>query len=163
MSVDLTQLPGNTETRTNPAPVSSGRGRKPGQKAKVREPIPTELLTFESVEADERNTVRRQRGERDDNQRKFDALVVTVRGEWRELGSPTRWEQMPVKRLKSPKSKIEDFQFFLNKAAQYHNARIIYGKITDKDQHGKKYTDGMWRIPFCVVERKTETTGTPEE
>lgn len=163
MSADLNTMPAGTTTTSTPAPQSTGRGRKPGQKAKVRQPTPAELLVFESVEAEERNTVRRQRGERDENQRKYDALVQMVRGEWRELGSPGKWEQMPVKSLKTPKSGIEDMQFFLGKAAKYHNARMIYGKVTNKDKNGKTFADGFWRIPFCVVDPKTETSGVPEQ
>lgn len=143
-------------------PVKS-RGRKPGQKAKERAKIPAELFQFESVPADERNTVRRQRGERDEQQRRFDALIAAVRDEWRKLGKPDQWPLMPVKRLSAPAALVEDFQFYLRKAANYHNAKIIFGNISEKDKNGRKYPDNLTRIPFAVVDKATEVEGAPEQ
>jgi len=138
------------------------RGRKPGQKAKERQVIPLEEMQFETVPVDERAIARRQRGERPAVQVPYDKLVDQVRAEWRQIGKPSDWLQMPVKRLKLSKQYVEDALFYLRKAAGYHNAKIIFGNITDKDKNGKKFEDGKTRIPFAVVDRATKVVNAPD-
>lgn len=151
----------NVVTGTSRPANTPTRGRKPGQKAKERAVIPLEEMQFETVPADERAAVRRQRGERPAHQIAYDKLVDQVRAEWRQLGKPSDWNQMPVKRLKLSKQFVEDALFYLRKAAGYHNAKLILGNVTDKDKFGKKFEDGKTRIPFAVVDRNTEVKNAP--
>lgn len=141
----------------------SNRGRKPGQKAKERATIPADEMVVERVPADERAASRRQRGERSAQQRAYDKLVDDVRAEWRQVGKPSDWNQMPVMRLKLSKQYVEDALFYLGKAAGYANAKLIKGHITDRDKLGKRFEDGKFRIPFCVVDRNTNVENAPSE
>lgn len=141
--------------------TKSTRGRKPGQKAKDRS-IAMEDFVIEDVPVDERGFTRRQRGERTPQQKATDNLVLQVRKEWRDLGSPTNWVQMPIKRWPCSKSSVENALFMLRKAAALHGAKLIIGNISDKDPEGNVYPDRKWRIPFIVVDRKTPVTGAPE-
>lgn len=155
-------------TREADKPVTqphSGRGRKPGQKAKERQPIPASEMQFERVDREDRQIARRKRGERSEQQLAYDKLAKQQLDEWRELGKPSNWLDMPVIQLILSKQYVDDAQFYLRKGADLYVAKCIFGNITDKDvkNGGRKFPDGKFRIPFAIVERGTEVAGAPEQ
>jgi hypothetical protein len=138
--------------------VKSGRGRKPGSKARVRATLPPEAFVMETVEADDRGKLRRVRVERDAQQIAIDTKVLSCYKEWVAAGKPDKWTDAPITSWPIEKKYADDALFFLHKAADFHGKKLVVGKVSAKDETGKPYTDGKVRIPFYVRDRKSSAS-----
>lgn len=133
-----------------------------GHKGRHGEPtpkpeIPKDEFIMEDVAPEDRGNLRRQRIERSAQQKAVDAKVIEVWREWRNSGSQKEWTRMPIKTWLISERFAEQAHTMLYKATQLHGKKLVTGKDTPaKDQPGKV------RIPYCVVDRKSDIIGVPE-
>jgi hypothetical protein len=140
-------------TSQSEQPVKSGRGRKPGSKARERQQLPADAFVMEEIPEEERGQYRRIRVERSEQQQKIDAKVLDTWRKWNEAGQPAKWDDMPIQFWLVPNRYAEDALFYLDKAAKFHGKKLVLGHV-DK----AKDKPGNTRIPFCVVNRPRKST-----
>lgn len=116
--------PGKPTTPGKPAENSDGKAKRV---RKTYAPIPTAALKAQPVPKSAELLILPGR-ERTDEQRVVDNEVKRIVLEWIEAGQPKSFRDMPKGLYELPPAQAETIRFMLNKAANYLNAKLRYGK-----------------------------------
>jgi hypothetical protein len=153
-------IPGASNV-TSIAEARKGRGRPAGSAAKEHPTIPADEFVIEDIDRENRGALKRVRKEWTREEEAVARKTLAVYKLWKEAGSPSDWNLMPVQGWVISKQYEEEALRLLYKGASKHSLKRVLGNIQRRPLPDLPLPDGKVRIPFCIVARKTEVTGLP--
>ena len=112
---------------------------------KTRKPVTLSAMQTGSVEPTLMGRYRRTRGERDEQQKAFDAMVDLAWREWIDAGKPEDWNEQPGTFFTVPADELETAQYLVYRAGRYYHLKIRFGRVeTEVGEDGATYATAVF-------------------